>query len=119
MIRSAMNRSSNKKAPTVAERAHMGRVAELGCIVCRKDGRPGVSAQVHHMKVNPLTGLHLGLGQRSSHYHTIPLCPFHHGPGNGGGGYHDNPRTFTLQHGTEIELFRWVCQLLKLPDGTK
>lgn len=101
------------KAPTMAEKAHMGRVAALGCLVCE---RP---AEIHHMKVNPLSGLHLGLGQRASHYHVLPLCPQHHGPDKGGGGYHDNPRDFIEQHGTEIELYRKVCWRLKIQDGSK
>ena len=33
---------------TIAERAHMGRVAELGCAVCRMLGYGPTPAEVHH-----------------------------------------------------------------------
>ena len=50
----------------------MGRVAELGCSVCRRMGYPGTPAELHH----PRSGV--GMGKRSSHYDVIPLCPEHH-----------------------------------------
>lgn len=57
---------------TLAEKKHMGRVAELGCAVCRRMGYPGTPAELHH----PRSGV--GMGKRSSHYDVIPLCPEHH-----------------------------------------
>lgn len=57
---------------TLAEKKHMGRVAELGCSVCRRMGYPGTPAELHH----PRSGV--GMGKRSSHYDVIPLCPEHH-----------------------------------------
>lgn len=57
---------------TKAERAHMGRVAELGCIVCRLLGNYGSPAQVHHIREGQ------GMSQRASHWLTIGLCPEHH-----------------------------------------
>ena len=59
---------------TKAEREHMGRVAQLGCVVCiRLHGPhdPGM-AEIHH----PRSGV--GKGQRSSHMDVIPLCVDHH-----------------------------------------
>ena len=55
-----------------AEKAHLSKVAALGCMVCRRMGYEGTPAEIHH----PRRGT--GLGQRASHYDAIPLCPEHH-----------------------------------------
>ena len=57
---------------TAAERKYMNRVAELGCLVCRRMGYEGTPAQLHH----PRAGT--GAGRRASHFDVIPLCPEHH-----------------------------------------
>lgn len=56
---------------TAAESAHMGRVAGLGCIVCRRLALGETPAEVHHIRA--------GQGwKRAPHHHTIPLCYLHH-----------------------------------------
>lgn len=60
------------KKPDASERRHMGYVAEIGCVLCRHLGYGDTPAQVHHI----IEGR--GLGQRSPHYLTIPLCVDHH-----------------------------------------
>lgn len=57
---------------TIAERKHMGRVAALGCAVCRRMGYPGTPAEIHHRRAGK------GLSNRASHFEVIPLCPEHH-----------------------------------------
>ena len=53
----------------------MGRVAELGCILCRMKGLGHSPAEVHHVRA--------GQGHtRASHRDTIPLCPNHHRTSN-------------------------------------
>jgi len=52
---------------------HMGRVAELGCILCRELGVRGTPAEVHHI---------FDTAARSD-WLTIPLCPYHHRGPNG------------------------------------
>ena len=56
------------------ERAHMSKVASLGCIVCRRIHGDHDPAQVelHH----PRSGV--GMGQRASHLDVLPLCVLHH-----------------------------------------
>ena len=54
------------------ERRHMGRVAALGCILCRRLGIVDTPAEVHHIKAE--TG---GCDQQSD-FLTLPLCPRHH-----------------------------------------
>ena len=87
-----------KKPATKAEREHMGMVAELGCIICR---RP---AEVHHVARQG--------GQRSKHIEScIPLCPDHHR--NGNDCVHAGRRTFEARYGTEKELLAKTLLLLR------
>lgn len=51
---------------------HMGRVAALGCILCRHMGLGETPAQVHHLEEET------GAAQRQDDFLTIPLCPEHH-----------------------------------------
>ena len=57
---------------TKAESQHMGRVAELGCFLCRHLGYGPTPAQVHHLREGR------GMAQRGSHWLTVPLCERHH-----------------------------------------
>ena len=57
---------------TKAERDHMGRVASLGRYLCRNMGYGPTPAQVHNLREGQ------GMGQRASHYLTVPLCDTHH-----------------------------------------
>lgn len=50
----------------------MGRVASLGCYLCRATGLGATPAQVHHVRLG------LGMAMRPSHWLTIPLCDRHH-----------------------------------------
>jgi len=90
-------------APKV-RKAHMARVAALGCIACLLDGNAGTPPELHH----PRSGA--GAGQKSSDMDVIPLCPPHH-RGT------DHPRTpsihldrltFIARFGTESELLARV-----------
>ena len=85
-----------KKPATRQEKDHMGEVAALGCIICR---RP---AEVHHIA---------GHGMRASHYETIPLCPDHHR--NSNECVHAGRRTFEAKFGTEKELLAKTLTRLK------
>jgi hypothetical protein len=55
-----------KKKTSKQERAYMGLVAELGCIIC------GGIPEIHHNTKNR------GYGAKSSNYDIIPLCVRHH-----------------------------------------
>lgn len=78
-----------KKAATKTERAYLGRVAALGCIVCHQP------AQVHHIREGQ------GGSQRASHFLTIPLCPDHH---TGALSIHGSKRQFENLFGGELDL---------------
>ena len=55
-----------------ADKIYMGRVAELGCYMCRKLGYGPTPAQVHHLREG------CGMSQRASNFLTVPLCDRHH-----------------------------------------
>lgn len=93
---------------TKDEKAHLARVADLGCMACRKLGYIGTLAEIHH----PRAGV--GKGQRASHYDAIGLCPEHHRglmhpvvPS-----IHLAKRAFIERFGTEAELLVEVRKLL-------
>lgn len=75
----------------------MGKVAALGCVICRRLGLGPQPAEVHHRR----TGT--GAGKRANHRDTAPLCPGHH---RGQLGLHGLGRTaFEALYGvTEHEL---------------
>lgn len=93
------------KPPTKAERQHMARVAEMGCIACRKDGHPDTPASVHHIVQG---------NRRLGHMYTLPLCYAHHQGGGLAGvpSVHQAKRPFERRYGTELELLAEVMHAL-------
>ena len=90
---------AKKKVATRLEREHMSKVASLGCLVCQ---RP---ANVHHIRP-----IGLGIGMRSSHYQTIPLCYDHH---QGQFSIHNCKQEFEAMYGTEAELLHRTLKEIK------
>lgn len=90
---------------TKDEKQHLSRVAELGCIVCKRLGFDGTPAEIHHLRAGQGWG-------RSSHYHAIPLCHEHH---RGKTGVHGlGTKGFPKHYGfTEEELLEEVLRLCK------
>jgi hypothetical protein len=94
---------------TKAERAHLSRVADQGCIACSLMGYEGTPAEIHHIRAG------VGKGQRASHHETIPLCPAHH-RGTAGlkvPSIHGSRNAFIQTFGTEHQLLELVRQRLK------
>jgi hypothetical protein len=60
------------KSKTAEDRRHMDRVAQLGCVVCRRMGIRSPMVELHH----PRRGV--GMGQRAAHTDVLPLCYEHH-----------------------------------------
>ena len=50
---------------TKAEKVHMRKVADLGCIACRKLGYEDTPAELHHVKKGTM-------GKKASTYEVIP-----------------------------------------------
>lgn len=96
---------------TADEKRHLSRVAALGCIVCLLHEGVSSPAEVHHIKH------HTGIGRRSTHYETLPLCPAHHRTGGLGVAYHAGPGTWELKYGTQLELLAEVEALLEAADA--
>lgn len=64
-----------KSTANARERRHMGRVAQVPCVLCKHMGLGDSPAIVHHLKYGS------GASDRASHYLTIALCePHHMGP---------------------------------------
>lgn len=84
----------------------MGRVASLGCVVCRLAGHGYVPCEVHHIRTGQ------GKSQRASHYLTIGLCPDHHRTGGPGIAIHADQKWFERLYGTELDLLACVIAML-------
>lgn len=91
-----MSKPANK-----AERAHMGRVAALGCIA----GVCGATAMIHHC------GTYMGGGR--NHMRVLPLCWHHHQGPDGIDGKKISKRQWEARYGTEEELLDRVDWLLR------
>lgn len=110
MARSSRPPPRRKAHVPQAERDHMGRVAALGCVVCRNAGYGATPAEVHHTRFNA------GAGQRSSNYSTIPLCSAHHRLGGSGVAFHAGPETWEAKHGSEQELLAQTLRELGMEE---
>ena len=81
----------------------MGRVAELGCILCRHLTGRYVPAQVHHIREGQ------GGAQRADDFLTIPLCPdCHQGPH----GVHGDKTFLRIAKVTELDLLAMTYEAL-------
>ena len=87
---------------TKAEKSHLDAVAALPCIICG-----ATPVHVHHLNAH-------GMGLRSDHFHTLPLCHYHHQAGPFGHAIHNGKRTFELNYGTEQELLGKVMRKLEV-----
>lgn len=95
-----------KITTTAQEKAHMGRVAALGCLPCINLGSGPTPAEVHHARA------FAGAGQRSTAFHTMPLCPWHHRLGGSGIAVHAGKQSFEANHGTERDLLEQTLRML-------
>ena len=90
---------------TKAERNYMGRVAELGCYLCRHLGYGPTPAQVHHVREGQ------GMAQRASNYLTVPLCDRHHA-NSSPDGIHGQRRAWKLAGVGEMDALADTLELL-------
>jgi len=66
-----------------------GKIAELGCALCRHQGNTGTPAELHHIRRT----------SKRSNAPVIPLCPYHHRGSN------------TSIHGMGRKLFERTYQI--------
>ena len=85
----------------MAKNKHYDRVADLGCILCRRLGFYDTPCEIHHIR-------RAGIRNNAP---VIGLCPFHH---RGNGGIHGMGRKLFERHYqvTEEELLAWTGELL-------
>lgn len=91
---------------TLAERAWMDDISQIGCIVCLLfENAPGTPGAVHHL----LSG-----GRRIGHLDTICLCdPGHHQKGTVRKvSRHPNKARFEAAYGSEVRLLEKTRELV-------
>jgi len=93
-----------KKVASIKEKKHLELVASLGCLICQQP------AICHHIRNLGDNKGNVGVGKRSSHYHTIPLCRDHH---VGSFSIHNTKRQFEAMYGTEAELLHKTLNEIK------
>lgn len=79
----------------------MAMVASIGCII-----HSGAPAQVHHIREGQ------GMGERASHFLTIPLCPDCH---TGAFSIHKTPKQFQAVYGDELSM---LAETIRRVSGT-
>lgn len=91
-----------------AEKQHLQRVADLGCVACLIMGNPGTPAEIHHLREG------VGMSQRADHFNAIGLCPAHHRGTHHPAvpSIHLSKQAFIDRFGTEAALLALVRQLV-------
>ena len=90
-----------------AEKAHIAKVVESGCIVCVNLELGETPAEYHHTS----NGM---LGKKSDNYSGIALCHIHHRTGGYGVAIHAGRVQWESNFGTEQELLRQTMEWLNL-----
>jgi len=88
-----------KKSPNKAEKAHLTRIAEMGCLVC------GGPAEIHHL-----------LSKRPrNHRWAVPLCPNHHRTSRDGLHWLGNEKKWFKHH--KIDAEAWAEREWEISNG--
>lgn len=88
-----------------SDKEYLSKVADIGCIICYRNGYPNTPCEIHHIR-----DIGLGLGVRNVHTNTLPLCPLHH---RGDDGIHGMGRkAWERKYGTQWELLEIVQGIL-------
>ena len=78
---------------------YLSKLANLGCIICKKMGFQDSPAEIHHINEGRI-------GKRASFRMCLPLCANHHR--NGSESYHYSPKRFSAKWGSQKELLQEV-----------
>lgn len=82
-----------------SEQQHLDAIHEMPCII---GGMCGGRLEAHHITRG---------GRRIDHYHTLPLCTYHHGPQTPlplGEAIHKGKKLFEAKYGSQMELLKKV-----------
>lgn len=88
---------------TNAESDYLGRVAALGCILCKRLGYGFTAPQIHHVREGE------GGAQRAPNWLAVPLCEPHH---TGSRGIHGNRLALLPLKADEMDLLAWTIEEL-------
>jgi hypothetical protein len=81
------------------ERQYLGKVASLGCMICK------MPAEIHHIRT--------GQGHmRAKYTQVIPLCHRHHRTGGYGVAIHAGIKAWEEMFGTELDMLEKVIRLI-------
>lgn len=92
---------------TKAEKEHLSKVAEIGCIVCLNENYGQSPAEIHHIRSGQ------GMAQRASNYEAIPLCHAHHRTGGYGIAFHAGSKVWQKRYGSEELLLNQIKGILQ------
>jgi hypothetical protein len=102
------SRSIKGRAPTLAERERMDKIAAIGCIACKHDGIDNPHVSLHHIDGRTKPGAHLKV---------LPLCAPHHQQDDTDPlqrpSVHGRKETFTARYGTEADLLAECLKLIE------
>jgi hypothetical protein len=96
--------------PSAAEKRLHDRLASLGCIACRIDGRHNPVVSIHHID---------GRTKPGAQGRVLPLCAGHHQDGHGAPGLiavHPYKARFEARYGRQVELLEMCLQILDIED---
>jgi len=91
-----------------AEKQHIEKILQIGCVACRTMGIFTPDCEVHHISNKTM-------GKRASNLETIPLCAVHHRLGGYGVAVHAGRKAWEATYGTERELLDQVMEMIS-PD---
>ena len=93
--------------PTKQEKEYWDRIASLGCICCRIDGRFNPLVSIHHIE---------GRTKKGCHRKVLALCAGHHQDGTGNDrtmiAVHPWKARFEDRYGTQEQLMEMTNHLL-------
>lgn len=93
---------------TKAEQLHLDAIHAMPCLRAAS-GQCGGRIEAHHITSG---------GRRIGHFHTLPLCTYHHGPQTPlplGEAIHKGKKIFERKYGTQIELLEKVIRRCPCP----
>lgn len=89
----------------MTKKQYNDKVADLGCIVCRREMGVYTPALIHHVR-------RLATSKKRDHAPVIGLCPFHHDGYGFGNSIHAGRKGWEHFHGEELMLVEEVEKLL-------
>jgi len=101
------SRGMKGRQPTPAEQVFMDKVAKIGCLPCRKDGRENLHVSIHHID---------GRTKEGAHFKVLALCGPHHQQDDSDPlhriSVHGAKKPFEAEYGTQYELLAESIEII-------